>query len=695
MKKIMQLVVVISLSLSALTSCTQDLLEGNNEPMPSKEVMGHFELNVAPMVQKTKTIGTRSTAISTVNESGFVNMWVVQFDKDGNFVKKVYNPSVSATAFDAPLVTTPTGATSTLYFLANIGDKLVSPDSEAAFQTQIKNITSESDLFTSFGGKKYIPMTAKLSSVVIPYTGFMDKITVTLVRALARIQVTCKIDPALTTLKISKVRARNVPIGVQFCAPATMTTTPVMDFPAENITFTNNTATVVYYLPENQRGVGTNSGANPSERQKGGIANATYIEISGRTTGSNGGDEIGYCLYPGADNFNDYNLVRNGLYEMETTIKEVSASDQRIKIHERPNCYIFSPNVTTIYIPIKHANDSPELGIQVPDVTDPNLSAELYWNTSPGMFEPTVDVGSGLIKVSMWFYTDVNGVIVLKNGAGKVLWSWHLWALRDDINHPDNQFTINGLTYMDRNIGAISPGVYGSTGSSAFEDSGGMLYQWGRKDPFLPARMPYSSTVTMMFNNNFDNIYANAHIGASQSGDDFYTYTVDAKTVGYDNAMAYTFQYPYLYIKNWLGTTAKTTVGLDGSESWGGEYGQPKSVYDPCPEGWRVPSYKRTSSALTNFLPASVTNVIATTSADKNFAGFAASSGTMMLPAVGYRDVNGSIQGSGTIVRVWGATLKQGSADAYFANITNAPAYTPQDATSRANAHTVRCVKCW
>lgn len=702
MKNIIRLFIVITLTI--LYSCTQDILENNNEPMKGKEVMGHFELQIAPMVQNNNTIKTRSTIKSTVNETGFVNMWVVQFDKDGNFVKKVYNATVDATAFDAPLVATPTGATSTLYFIANIGDRLATPDNEASFQNQIKSVSSEDNLFTTFGGKKYIPMTGKLVSVVIPYTGFMDKITVTLVRMLARVQVTCKIDPALTRLKISKIRVRNVPIGIQFCASPTATTTPttttpVMDYPAENITFTDNTATLVYYLPENQRGIGTNTGANPSERQKGGLANATYIEISGSTTGSDGGDEVGFCLYPGADNFNDYNLVRNGLYEMETTIKEVSASDQRVKVHERSNCYIITPSATTIYIPIKHANDSPELGIQVPDVTDPTLNVGLYWDTSPALFEPSITLGSGLIKVYMWNFREGNGVIVLRNGAGKVLWSWHIWALDDDINHPDNQFIINGLTYMDRNIGAVNPGVYGTTGCAVFSESNGMLYQWGRKDPFLgPEDIDYGlnfNFVAMMFNNDFSNIYANANIGASKLDNDQYLYAVDAKTVGYNNALAYSFQYPYLYIKNWIGTTAKSTVGLEGSESWGGEYGQPKSVYDPCPEGWRVPSYKRINNTLTNFLPSSVSTAISTTPTKQNYASFAASRGNMMLPAIGYRDTNGSLVSSGSVVRVWGATLKQSSSDAYFANITNAPLYTPQDVASRANAHTVRCVKCW
>ena len=34
-----------------------------------------------------------------------------------------------------------------------------------------------------------------------------------------------------------------------------------------------------------------------------------------------------------------------------------------------------------------------------------------------------------------------------------------------------------------------------------------------------------------------------------------------------------------------------------GTDSWGGNYGQPKNTaYDPCPEGYRVPSYNKTTT---------------------------------------------------------------------------------------------------
>jgi hypothetical protein len=59
---------------------------------------------------------------------------------------------------------------------------------------------------------------------------------------------------------------------------------------------------------------------------------------------------------------------------------------------------------------------------------------------------------------------------------GVILWSWHIWLVQDQIGY--NTYANNAGVLMDRNLGATSAIEY---------DSGtiGLLYQWGRKDPFL------------------------------------------------------------------------------------------------------------------------------------------------------------------------------------------------------------------
>ena len=72
-------------------------------------------------------------------------------------------------------------------------------------------------------------------------------------------------------------------------------------------------------------------------------------------------------------------------------------------------------------------------------------------------------------------FREGNAVIAAKDENGTILWSWHIWM----TDQPQEQVYYNNAgTMMDRNLGATSatPGDVGALG---------LLYQWGRKDPFL------------------------------------------------------------------------------------------------------------------------------------------------------------------------------------------------------------------
>lgn len=85
-----------------------------------------------------------------------------------------------------------------------------------------------------------------------------------------------------------------------------------------------------------------------------------------------------------------------------------------------------------------------------------------------------------------------NALIAAYDGegcTGNIIWSWHIW----DINsgHPLKDLTCpSGAVIMDRNIGALYSDTdipadknVENTASSRF--SAGYIYQWGRKDPFM------------------------------------------------------------------------------------------------------------------------------------------------------------------------------------------------------------------
>ena len=110
-------------------------------------------------------------------------------------------------------------------------------------------------------------------------------------------------------------------------------------------------------------------------------------------------------------------------------------------------------------------------------------SAEVLWETFGT--DVTPNVGDLVKNVSykdgeVTFYTaetfrEGNAVIAAKDASGNILWSWHIW-LTDQSE--EQVYYNNAGTMMDRNLGATSatPGDVGALG---------LLYQWGRKDPFL------------------------------------------------------------------------------------------------------------------------------------------------------------------------------------------------------------------
>lgn len=207
-----------------------------------------------------------------------------------------------------------------------------------------------------------------------------------------------------------------------------------------------------------------------------------------------------------------------------------------------PNCYVVSPG-ETLYIPVSKA-----FGV---------------W----GKNDVLAGEGAGMLG-AMGARVVWEDVRYLLNGDGNCYWSWHIWATEYDPSQVAGQQTVGGNVFMDRNLGATSL-VKGP-------QSAGCFYQWGRKDPF---QGPY--TWMMFLNGNAG--WSNDGIGK------FMTLKGLASTKVPSENLVASVQQPYRYI-----------VGISGTQDWlspdvGGEAYRwsnadgTKGVFDPCPEGWRVP----------------------------------------------------------------------------------------------------------
>lgn len=227
------------------------------------------------------------------------------------------------------------------------------------------------------------------------------------------------------------------------------------------------------------------------------------------------------------------------LYELDELVREDTAID--LSRLEAANCYIVSAAGNYKFKLCKGNNKGESL--------ESVSGASVIW----GNVVPTEN-----LKIEddyMYFTIPENGfqkgnaLLAAKDASNNILWSWHIWCTDKPA---DNEYRNNAGFLMDRNLGATEPA------------SAGLYYQFGRKDPFS------GGTVSS--------------VGTSQST------TVD-----------YTVAHPTTFIT--AGGNATTSPYLDwnpatyNSESklWSGENGE-KTLYDPCPPGYRVAEGSTSSS---------------------------------------------------------------------------------------------------
>lgn len=135
-----------------------------------------------------------------------------------------------------------------------------------------------------------------------------------------------------------------------------------------------------------------------------------------------------------------------------------------------------------------------------------------------------------------------NALIAVKDADDNILWSWHIWVV--DFDPEETQQTYkSGAIMMDRNLGATSVIPIWNGAETTDYTTYGLYYQWGRKDPF-----PYIGSIV-------------------PSG--------VIKTYDHSNSVEYSVQNPTV-----------VSVGWNNRES---TWSTDKTMYDPCPSGWRVP----------------------------------------------------------------------------------------------------------
>lgn len=266
-------------------------------------------------------------------------------------------------------------------------------------------------------------------------------------------------------------------------------------------------------------------------------------------------------------------------------------------------------------------------------------------------------------------FKEGNAVIAAKDADGNILWSWHIWF----TDQPQGQeYYNNAGIMMDRNLGATSatPGDVGALG---------LLYQWGRKDPSLGSSSIHyesmaevKSTIT----------WPSAVESNSSNG-----------TIEYATAHPTTFITRNIRNSDWYYTGSSSTDNTRWTTSE-----STKSIYDPCPAGWRVPdggSNGVWSTALGSSSSIYDDSLYSSTNEGMNFSGRFGSASTIWYPASGCRyDNDGSLGGVGYRGYYWSASPYESDPDiACILNFYYDGSVDPSHYSLRAYGSSVRCLQ--
>ena len=343
-------------------------------------------------------------------------------------------------------------------------------------------------------------------------------------------------------------------------------------------------------------------------------------------------------------------------------------------------------------------------------------TADGYVNVSPVTLESVSynpETGMASFTTPAGFVVG-NVLLAAYDAEGTVLWSWNIWAAGEGYDaDAASRPVANGYVMMDRNLGAAAgPEVRGTSDEAK---AMGNYYQWGRKDPF-PAGAEYVSVSGVTGGDRSWGLPAHTPVEAFRQPADKQTlgftdliFGTDAASncrplstalgTGFtvDDAVAESVKYPYRWM-SWSGSnsdkdnynwTRSDLSGMENGRSWKYLWGNPdkdpqdeasdndKTIFDPCPPGWKVMPRAAWSFADLNDV--------------SGWHGYYSSSMDIYVPDSGQRQAGfgGSLIGS----------IDNGTAFITTANVAEtAPYRTDGGSTTSYNSYVgagyqVRCVK--
>ena len=398
------------------------------------------------------------------------------------------------------------------------------------------------------------------------------------------------------------------------------------------------------WIPANVRGTSAKATSDRYRTKENAPIAASYVELVVDNAVKQ--ERLYYRAYLGGDQPTDFNLYENTDYNWTFNIKSANyREDGRIQLLdqtpvksvnlvETSNCFMMQPGTNICFNPYKHSAGTNGWNTYLTDgttlTTDKKIATvEVLWQTKDtGTSGDLVmgyvidddhhenlvntsdisDINKALVHVKVPVTNGGNAVIAARNASGIIVWSWHIWisdyvpkgldaasvvnassratAISSAQNATQNGAVqvYQGISWtdpagafykcviMDRNLGATRAGIQDNQTDG--QRTLGLLYQGGRKDPFFAAADGTTKNTKTIYD------------GAGEPLDiDKKTLTTVAALIQNPKAFAVGGNYSY----------------PESSYNWNGD--GPKTIYDPCPKGWRVPSNGITPSGLLNYNP--------------------------------------------------------------------------------------------
>ena len=252
-----------------------------------------------------------------------------------------------------------------------------------------------------------------------------------------------------------------------------------------------------------------------------------------------------------------------------------------------------------------------------------------------------------------------NAVIAVRNEEGTILWSWHIWVPQTSIVTKNYGILVPDM--MDRNLGAL---VAAEEGVPSPIESFGLMYQWGRKDPFPgPNAVGGKSNATV----------AGKEIEAMEG-----TGAADECKITLEQSIANPTLLGFSQNGSW--------IVPEGNDLW---MDSEKTIYDPCPPGYRVPARDKNSPFHTSDL---TTQEGWSESVDN--AQFTLGNPVAVFPLAGYRDDYGPITPTHTYDRAvyWTAYASADAKTGYYVNVRSPGSKHALAEAGKSRAGSVRCV---